>query len=125
MYYKRISGNDNDNKEVNEIITNPDDNNLIGVLKLGSNNSIVLALKELAIDTISDSYKRFSKKDQLKANIIYRFQHIDEFLLNSTMIHSINTNGIKNNSITQRDIELSLEMLGPNKYTAKGKTTHT
>ena len=54
-----------------------------------------------------------------------RFQHVAGFPSDSTIMYSVNTNGIKNSPFTQRDVELSKEMLGPSKYVAKGKTTRT
>ena len=56
---------------------------------------------------------------------MHRFQHVAGFLLDSTITHSNNTNGIKNNSITQRDLELSTDILGPSRYISQGKTTRT
>ena len=44
---------------------------------------------------------------------------------NETIIHSCLTNGIKNNPITKRDVEICDDMLGPSSYAAKGKTTRT
>ena len=43
----------------------------------------------------------------------------------STIMCSVDLNGIKNNPITQRDAELSHEMLGLSKYASKGKTART
>lgn len=38
---------------------------------------------------------------------------------------SVDSNGIKNNPITQRDTDLPHEMLGLSKYASKGNTTRT
>ena len=58
-------------------------------------------------------------------DITRSFQHIVGFSSEPTIIHSVNTNGIKNNSITQRDIEFSMGILGLSQYVAKGKTART
>ena len=47
------------------------------------------------------------------------------FPSDSTILHSVNTNGVKNNTITQRDVQLSATMLGPSKHALKGKTTRS
>ena len=54
---------------------------------------------------------------------MHRFQHVESFLLDSTITHSVNTNEIKNNSITQRDLELSTDILELSRYVSQGKIT--
>ena len=76
-----------------------------------------------AIETVTGSRARFTKRDQLKADIVRRFQHVAAFPSDRTLMYSVVTNGIKNNPITKRDVELCTEMLGKSKYMAQGKTT--
>ena len=45
------------------------------------------------------------------------------FPLDATVNYSYLTNGIKNNRFTSRDIKIYKDMLGPSRFTAKGKTT--
>jgi len=101
------------------------DNGSTGVSNVDNKTTGVTGEEEPAIGIIKDSRKRFSKRDQVKANVVKRFQHVAGFPADFTLIYSVNTNSIKNNPITQRDIELSLEMLGPSRYIAQGKTTKT
>ena len=42
--------------------------------------------------------------------------------MDDILIHSVITNGVKNSLITKRDIEIAINMLGPSKYVAQGKT---
>ena len=77
--------------------------------------------EEVAIETLEDSKKRFSKRDRLKAELMRRFQHVAGVPADTTLIHLANTNGIRNNPITKRDILIAHEMLERSKYAAKGK----
>ena len=78
--------------------------------------------EEVAIVTLEDSKKRFSKRDRLKAELVRRFQHVAGVPSDATLIHLVTTNGIRNNPITKRDILIAHEMLARSKYAAKGKT---
>lgn len=86
-------------------------------------DSHVAGVLGAAIDTIENSRKRFTKRDQLKADRVRRFQHASGFPSDGTLINSCKTNGVKNNPIAQRDILICKDMLGPSLRAAKGKTT--
>ena len=75
------------------------------------------------IDAVEKSRLRFSKRDQVRADRIRRLQHVAGCPSDDTLVYSVLTNGIKNNPISQRDIEMCKDMLGRSKYLAKGKTT--
>jgi hypothetical protein len=75
-----------------------------------------------AIDTITKSKNNFSKRDQLKASRVRRFQHVAAHPSDETLIYSAMTNGIKNNPITKRDIAMAVDMLGKSRYSVQGKT---
>ncbi|OEU10337.1 hypothetical protein FRACYDRAFT_247347 [Fragilariopsis cylindrus CCMP1102] len=75
-----------------------------------------------AIDTITKSKNNFSKRDQSKATRVRRFQHVAAHPSDDTLIYSAMTNGIKNNPITKKDINMALAMLGKSKYSVQGKT---
>jgi hypothetical protein len=77
---------------------------------------------EEAIDTVEKSKNNFSKRDQLRASRVRRFQHVAAHPSDETLIYSAMTNGIKNNPITKRDIAMALEMLGKSRYSVQGKT---
>ena len=108
-----------------------DDRRLAGVLQsstynnariTGVNNEtdiVIIGVNEdEAINTVDGSKKQFSKKDRLKADIVRHFQHVAGIPSDATIIHSVNTNAIKNNPITRRDIVLTQDMLGRSKYAA-------
>lgn len=78
-----------------------------------------------AIDTLTESRKRFTKRDQLRADRTRRFQHVASHPSDATIIYAAATNSIKNSPITQRDVKLALDMLGRSKYAVQGKTTRT
>ena len=65
-----------------------------------------------AIDTVTKSKNNFSKRDQSKASRVRRFQHVAAHPSDDTLIYSAMTNGIKNNPITKKDINMALTMLG-------------
>ena len=107
-------------------------NNNVGVSNptgVTNNNSDVANLtgltnvsqKDSAIDAITDIRKNHSRRDRIKADLVRRFQHALSFPSDSTIIHSANTNGVKNSPITQREAKLSAEMLGLNKHSFKDK----
>ena len=75
-----------------------------------------------AIDTITKSKNNFSKRDQSKAMRVRRFQHVAAHPSDDTLIYSAMTNGIKNNPITKKDVNMALDMLGKSKYSVQGKT---
>ena len=58
-----------------------------------------------------------------KADAVRSFQQVVEFPSNKTVVHSLVTNGVKRKPTTIRDVQISMEMLGPRKFSAKGKTT--
>ena len=74
------------------------------------------------IETVTASKKRFSKRDQLKAETVRRFQHVAGVPSDATIFHSVTTNRIKNNTLTRRDVIITNEMLRQSKYAAQGKT---
>jgi hypothetical protein len=75
-----------------------------------------------AIDTIEKSKKNFSKRDQVRANRVRRFQHVSAHPSDETIIYSAMTNSIKNSPITRRDVKMAFDMLGRSKYGVEGKT---
>jgi hypothetical protein len=75
-----------------------------------------------AIDTIDISKQRFSKRDQLRASRVRRFQHVAAHPSDETIIYSAMTNGIKNSPITKRDVKMTYVMLGRSIYGIQGKT---
>ena len=81
--------------------------------------------QEIAIDSIEANRDQFIKRDQQKGDVFRRFQHVASFPSDKTILHSASTNGIKNNPITGRDVQISIDMLGPSKHAAQGKTTRT
>ena len=111
---KRFSNMDNDDATAGAMNNNQTDDSRTGVV-----------LEELDIDTIIDSCKRFRNRHQIKANIVRRFQHVAGFPSNSILSHSVNTNGVKDNPITQRDAGMTHEMLGPSRYVSQGKPNRT
>ena len=111
-------------------------NQIIGVEKNKSNNGefsvteysndddkVIAGVEEMLIDAVSASHKRFTKRDQPKADRVRCFQRVACFLSDATIAHSCTTNGIKNNPITKHDVEIAKEMLGPIVHAAKGNTT--
>ena len=93
-----------------------DDYDLIGVTNV---------IEEPYIAVVSNSNKHFSKRRQVKSDTVRRFQYVAVFPSNSTIIRSLNTNGIKNSPISQRDTEISQEILGPSRHACQGKSTCT
>ena len=109
------------------IETSNDDESIAGVIEANTveHPTVVHNVnndKEVAIETLEDSKKQFSKRDRLKAELVRRFQHVAGVPSDATLIHLVTTNGIRNNPITKRDILIAHEMLGRSKYAAKGKT---
>ena len=76
-----------------------------------------------AIDTVKKSRARFSRRDQLRADRVRRLQHVAGFPSDETLTHSVVTNGIENNPISKRDVQICQEMLGRSKCISQGKTT--
>ena len=92
----------------------------------GSNNNENSAKRATfadEIETIDKSRARLSKRGQLRADRVRRLQHVAGFLSDDALVYSVMTNGIKNNPISKRDIEICKDMLGRSKYLAKGKST--
>ena len=77
------------------------------------------------IDSVEESKKRFTKRDQIRANLVRRFQHVAGHPSDATISYSAATNAIKNSPITRRDVKLAMDMLGTSKYAIEGKTTRT
>ena len=99
------------------------DNNTNNGLSMCHNITGVLKNKVAdAIDTVEKSKQNFSKKDQLRANRVRRFQHVAAHPSDETIIYSAMTNSIKNSPITKRDVKLAYDMLGKSKYGIQGKT---
>ena len=80
---------------------------------------------ESPIETMEKSKQRFLNQDRVRASVVCRFQHVAGHPSDSTMIYAAATNSIKNNPITQRDVEVALEMLGKSEHALQGKTTRT
>jgi hypothetical protein len=80
---------------------------------------------ESPIDTIEKSKRRFTKRDQIKASMVRRFQHVAGHPSDSTLIYAAATNSVKNSPITRRDVQLAADMLGKSEYAVRGKTTRT
>ena len=80
-------------------------------------------LEDQAIDTISESAKRFTKCDRDKENLVRRLKCVSGFLSDETIEHSVETNVAKNISTTIRDVEMSADILRPRKHDAQGNTT--
>ena len=80
-------------------------------------------MTETTIDAIDGSRKRFTKRHQCKSDRVRRFQNASAFPDNSILMHSCSKNGVKNNSITKRDVDVSIGMLGPSECTQKGKSS--
>ena len=74
-----------------------------------------------AIDTVENSKKRFSARDQKKALSVRRFQHVAGHPSDGTLIYAAVTNSIKNNPFTKQDVSLTLDMLGKSQYSYQGK----
>ena len=77
------------------------------------------------IDTIEASRNKFTKRDQAKAMLVRRFQHVAGHPSDATLDYAAATNSIRNSPITRRDIILAHEMLGRSEYAVQGKTTRT
>ena len=69
-----------------------------------------------AIDTIAKRHGRFTKRDQIKANMVRRLQHVAAFPSDIALKYSVTTNSIKNNPLTIRDIKIYDKMLRRSKY---------
>ena len=74
------------------------------------------------INTVTNSKRHFSKRDQAKAKLVQRFQHVSGHPSDATLIYSFATNGIKKSPITGDDILIILKQLGKSTYTVQGKT---
>jgi hypothetical protein len=97
------------------------DNNTNSGLSMCHNITGVTKVKD-AIDTVEKSKQNFSKKDQLRADRVRRFQHVAAHPSDETIIYSAMTNSIKNSPITKRDVKMAYDMLGKSKYGIQGKT---
>ena len=79
-------------------------------------DDIVTAHEEDAINTIACSRDKFSKRNQLRADLVRRLQHVAVFPSDAMLIYSFTTNRIKNNPLTTRDVEICNEILDHSKY---------
>ena len=70
---------------------------------------------------LEHSKKQFTKRDQLKDDVVRRFQHIAIHLSEDTIILSEGTNVIKNSTINRRDVLVAKDMLGVSNHAIKGK----
>jgi len=86
-------------------------------------DDVVTAHEEDVIDTVARSRDKFSKRDQLRVDLVQHPQHVAAFPSDAMLIYSFTTNGIKNNPLTTRDVEICNEMLGHSKYIYQGKIT--
>ena len=100
VFEKKVVDNLTDSGDDMYYVGYRDNTNLAGVQEQKDLNLIGVFNEELLIKTIEESRKKFSKRDQIKADSVTRFQYVAGFPANSTIIHSVNTNSIKNNPIT-------------------------
>ena len=103
----------------------PDNNTNFGASMGMCNNNIGKLNNSNGIDTIKESKKRFLERDQKKAKLVRRHQHVGGHHSDATLIYSSVTNGIKNSPITKQDIEMALDMLGRSDAAVQGKTTRS
>ena len=73
------------------------------------------------IDTVANSKRHFSKRDQVKAKLVRRFQHVSGHPSDETLVYSSITNGIRNSPITKEDVLMTLRQLGKSVYAVQGK----
>ena len=59
---------------------------------------------DFTIDAVEKSKQNFTKRDQLRAGRVRRFQHVAAHPSDETIIYLTITNSIKNNPITKRDV---------------------
>ena len=124
---RRVSGDNTDSSNTNDSVTemikdNTADNANENKDTNGRNLTGVDREEEVAIETVEENKKRFSKRDRCKAKIVRRFQYVAGVLSDVMIIHLVNTNGIRNNLIIKREILITHNMLEQSKYTAKGNT---
>ena len=91
---------------------NPKENSEITGVKHSNKN---VQFKDV-IYIVTKSRDRFSKRDKLRADRVRRLQHVASFPLDETLKYSVMTNGIKNNQIMVRDIEMCIDMLDKSRY---------
>ena len=60
-----------------------------------------------AIETVKNSKQKCTKRHQLKAGIVRRFQHVAGYPSEENMSYSATTNGVKHSPITGRDESLA------------------
>ena len=98
-----------------------DNNTNSGLAMCHNSTGVPARIMKDAIDTVEKSKQNFSKRDQLRANRVRRFQHVAAHPSDETIIYSAMTNGIKNSPITKRDVKMAYDMLGRSKYGVEGK----
>ena len=77
------------------------------------------------IDTIEKSKSRFSARDIRRADRTRRLQYVSGHPSDKTLGYAADTNGLKNNKVTRRDVILARDMLGVSKHAMAGKRTRT
>ena len=127
-----MEGQDNPESDVTGVTQNDDDegtddSETTGVFVNKANEGIESNEKKVrfqeAIGTVMGGRSKFSKRDQIRADKVRRLQHVAGFPSDETLVYSVMTNGIRNNPISKRDIEICNEMLGRSIYAAKEKRT--
>ena len=105
----------------NWVFGNKDDANVIDTCLAGYselNNSD-------GIDTIEKSKSRFSARDIRRAERTRRLQYVSGHPSDETLSYASDTNGLKNNKVTRRDVRLARDMLGISEHAMAGKRTRT
>ena len=69
------------------------------------------------------SLSRFSKRDQLRVDRVRRLQHVADFPEDSTTSCAVQTNSLRNNTISNRDADVCSDILGRSKHISQGKRT--
>ena len=69
-----------------------------------------------AISIVEGSKSNFSKIYQIRGDKVRRLQHADAFTSDQTLTCSVVTNGMRNNPISRRDIDVCNKILGKSKY---------
>ena len=105
-----------DGEHIVQITGVPDDelrsDSKIEGMEAKSETSKIVRFEEDTIDTIDQSRGKNSKIHQKKADMMRRLQHAEAFPSGANLIYYFGTNGIKNNPLTKRDVEMCDEMLG-------------
>ena len=82
-------------------------------------NRKFIGVEKDTIDTMFRSNNRFLKWCQLKTHMAGNLQHVATFSSDNDLMRSVAANGIKNNPLSKKDVDISKNMLGPRNYAAK------